>query len=169
MIALPSMYMEVGILGGSLHLTCIMKLGFTLGVRGALSPHFPFRTLGNSHVPSCITSAWFCCCFIAHLCSTLCNPMDCSTPGFPILHYLLELLKFMSLESVILTISSLASVFSSCLQPFPASRSFPMSWLCIRWPKYWRFSISISLSNEYSGLIFFKIDWFDLLAVQGTP
>ena len=103
MIALPSMYMEVGILGGSLHLTCIMELGFTLGVRGALSPHFPFRTLGNSHVPSCITSAWFCCCFIAHLCLTLCNPMDCSTPGFPILHYLLELLKFMSLESVILS------------------------------------------------------------------
>ena len=101
MIALPSMYMEVGILGGSLHLTCIMELGFTLGVRGALSPHFPFRTLSSSHVPSCITSAWFCCCFIAHLCPTLCDPMDCSTPGFPILHYLLELLKFMSLESVI--------------------------------------------------------------------
>ena len=43
-----------------------------------------------------------------------------------------------------------------------------MSWLCIRWPKHWSFSFSISLSNEYSGLIFFRIDWFHLLAVQGT-
>ena len=49
-----------------------------------------------------------------------------------------------------------------------ASRSFPMSLLCIRWPKYWSFSFSISPSNEYSRLISFRIDWFDLLAVQGT-
>ena len=64
--------------------------------------------------------------------------------------------------------------FSSCPQPFPASRSFPInqlsseSSLCIRWPKYWSFSSSISPSIEYSGLISFGIDWFDLLAVQGT-
>ena len=57
--------------------------------------------------------------------------------------------------------------FSSCLQYFPASRSFPMS-LHIRWPKYWSFHFSISPSNEYSGLISFKVDWFDLLAIQGT-
>ena len=44
-----------------------------------------------------------------------------------------------------------------------------MSWLCIMWPKYWSFSFSISPSNEYSGFISFRIDWFDLLAVQGTP
>ena len=56
--------------------------------------------------------------------------------------------------------------FSSCLQSFPASGSFLMSALHIRWPKYWSFSISPS--NEYTGLISFRIDWFDLLAVQGT-
>ena len=66
------------------------------------------------------------------------------------------------------TISSAVVPFSSYLQSFPASGSFPESALRIRWPKYWSFSFSISPSNEYSGLISFKIDWFDLLAVQGT-
>ena len=65
------------------------------------------------------------------------------------------------------TISSSVIPFS-WLQSLPASESFPMSHLCIRWPKYWSFSFSISPSNEYSGLISFKIDWFDLLAFQGT-
>ena len=62
------------------------------------------------------------------------------------------------------------SPFSFCLQHFPESESFPMSWLAlpIRWSKYWGFSFSISPSNEYSGLLSFRIDWFDLLAVQGT-
>ena len=67
-----------------------------------------------------------------------------------------------------LTFSSSVTPFSSCPQSFPASRSFPMSWLRIRWPKYWRFSFSISPSNEYSGLISFRIDRFDLPEVQGT-
>ena len=67
------------------------------------------------------------------------------------------------------TISSSVVPFSSCLQSFPASGSFLVkSALRIGWPKYWTFSFSISPSNEYSGLISFKIDWFDLLAVQGT-
>ena len=60
-------------------------------------------------------------------------------------------------------ISSSVTPISSCFQSFPASGSFPMSG--IRWPKYWSFSISPS--NKYSGLIFFRIDWFDLLEVQG--
>ena len=65
------------------------------------------------------------------------------------------------------TISSSVVPFSSYPQSFPASGSFPIkSVLCIRWPKYWSFSNSPS--NEYSGLISFRIDWFDLLAVQGT-
>ena len=60
--------------------------------------------------------------------------------------------------------------FSYCPQSFPASGFFPVSqFLRVRWPKYWRFSFSISPSNEYSGLISFRIDWLDLLAVQGTP
>ena len=78
------------------------------------------------------------------------------------------------------TISSSVVPFSSCLQSFPAFRVFSnASVLHIRWPKYWSFSFSISPlsefivthwipSNEYSGLISFRIDWFDLLAVQGT-
>ena len=67
------------------------------------------------------------------------------------------------------TIASSVIPFSSCLQSFPSIRVFSKeSVLHIRWPKYWSFSFSISPSNEYSGLISFRIDWFDLLAVQGT-
>ena len=67
------------------------------------------------------------------------------------------------------TISSSVIPFSSCPQSFPASGSFPMSqFFIIRWPKYWSFSFSISHSIEYSGLISFRMDWLDFLAVQGT-
>ena len=87
--------------------------------------------------------------------------------GFPVLHHLPELLKLMFIESVMPSISSSVIPFSSCPQFFPASGSFPNeSALHIRWPKY--FSFSISPSNEYTGLISFKMDWLDLLAVQGT-
>ena len=64
------------------------------------------------------------------------------------------------------TISSSVVAFCSSLQSFPASGSFLRSWLCIRWLKYWSFSIRPS--NEYSGLISFRIVWFDLFAIQGT-
>ena len=64
------------------------------------------------------------------------------------------------------TISSSVVPFPSCLQPFLASGSFSMSHF--RWPKYWSFSFSISPSNDYSGLIFFRMDWFEPLVVQGT-
>ena len=65
------------------------------------------------------------------------------------------------------TILSPVIPFSSCLQSFPASGSFPSeSVLCIRWPKYWSFSFSTSPSNEYSGLISFRMDWLDLLAAK---
>ena len=66
------------------------------------------------------------------------------------------------------TISLSTVPFSSCPQSFPASGSFQMSQFFIRWPKYWSFRFSISPSNEYSGLISFRMDWLDLLAVQGT-
>ena len=67
------------------------------------------------------------------------------------------------------TISSSVVPFFSYLQSFPALGSFPMNWLFhIRWPQNCSFSFSISLSNEYSGLISYRIDWFDLAAVQGT-
>ena len=110
------------------------------------------------------------CCSVAQSCPPLCNPMDCSTPGFPVLHYLLDLLKLMSIELVMPSnhlilchpLLLLSSVFLS-IRVFSNESA-----LHFRWPKYWSFSFSISPSNEYSGLISFRIDWFDLLTVQGT-
>ena len=79
-----------------------------------------------------------------------------------------SLLRFMSIE-LHLTISSSVTPFSFCLYFFPASGSFSNeSALHIRWPKYWNFNFSISLYNKYSGLISFRINWFDLLSVQET-
>ena len=89
--------------------------------------------------------------------------MNCSTPGFPVQHQLLEFARICWCHP---TVSSSVIHFSSCLQSFPESVFSNKSVLHIRWPKYW--SLSISPSNEYSGLIYFKIDWFDLLTVQGT-
>ena len=66
-----------------------------------------------------------------------------------------------------LTISPSAAPFSFCLQSFPALGSFPRNWL-IRWPKHWSFSFRNSPSNENSGLLFFRIDWFDIFALQGS-
>ena len=100
----------------------------------------------------------------------LCDPMDCSTPGSSVLHYLPSLLRFMSIELMMLS-SHLLLCRPLLLLPslFPRIRIFSNELaLHIRWPKDWRSSFSISLSNEYSELISFKIDWFDLLAVQGT-
>ena len=65
-------------------------------------------------------------------------------------------------------ISSSVIPFSSCPQSLPASGSFQMSQLCMRWPKYWSFSLSISPSNDHPGLVSFRMDWMDLLAVHGT-
>ena len=99
----------------------------------------------------------------------LCDPMDCSPPGFPVHHQLLSLLKLISIESVMP--SNHLILCRPLLLPsiFPSIRIFSSeSVLHIRLPKDWSFSLSISPSNEYSGLICFKMDWFDLLAVQGT-
>ena len=103
---------------------------------------------------------------VAQLCQTLCDPMDCSTPGFPVHH---PTLKLMSIKSVML---SNHLIFCRPLlhlpSIFPSIRVFSNeSVLCIKWPKYWTFSFSLSPSNEYSGLISFRIDWLDILAVQG--
>ena len=97
--------------------------------------------------------------------------MDRSTPGFPVLHYLPE---FVCSDSCPLsqwchsTISSSVAPFSFWPSIFPHIRVFSSELaLCIRWPKYWSFSFSISPSNEYSGLISFRIHQFDLLVIQG--
>ena len=81
----------------------------------------------------------------------------------------LSLLRFRSIESVMSSNLSSSVIPFSCLQSFPSIRVFSNELaLCIRWPKYCSFSFSISPSNEYTGLISFRIDWFDLLAVQRT-
>ena len=101
---------------------------------------------------------------------SLCDPKDCSMPGFPVHHQPPRLLKLMSIE-LVMPSNYLILCRPLLLSPsiFSSIRVFSNeSVLPIRWPKYWSFSISISLSNEYSGLISFRMDWLDLLAVQGT-
>ena len=113
-----------------------------------------------------------CCCSVANPCPALCNHMDCSTPGFSVLHCLPELTQLMSIQ-FLMPSNHLILCCPFLLLPsiFPSIRVFSNELsLCIRWPKYWSFSVSFSMSssNEYSGLISFKIDWFYLLAVWGT-
>ena len=106
---------------------------------------------------------------VSQSCLTLWDPMDCSTPGLPVHHQLPELLKLMSIESVMP--STHLILCHPLLLPsiFPSIRVFlNESILYIRWPQYWSFSFNISPSNEYSGLISFTMDRLDLLAVQGT-
>ena len=111
-----------------------------------------------------------CCCHsVAQSFLTLCNPMDCSTPAPLSSTICWSLLKFMFIELVML--SNHLILCHPLLPPsiFPSIRGFSNeSALCIRWPKYGSFSFSISPPSEYSGLNSFRIDWFDLLAVQGT-
>ena len=101
--------------------------------------------------------------------STLCDTMNFSMPYFSVLHNL-SLLNLMSIESVMPS-NHLILYHPHLLSPsvFQASESFPVNCLFyIKWSQYWTFSFSISLSSEYSGFISFRIDWFELLAVQGT-
>ena len=104
------------------------------------------------------------------MCPTVCDLMDCSTPGLPVHHQLLELLDLMSIESVMPS-NHLILCCPLLILPsiFPTLRVFPnKSIFASSGPKYWSFSFSISLSNEYSELISFRMDWLDLLAVQGA-
>ena len=96
--------------------------------------------------------------------------MDCSTTGFPVHHQLLELTQIH-----VHWVHDAIQPSHTLLSPSPPTSLFPSirvfsneSVLCIRWPKYWSFSFSIIPSNEYSALISFRMDWLDLLAVQGT-
>ena len=107
---------------------------------------------------------------VAQSCPTLCDPMDCSTPGLPSITNSQSLLKLMAIE-LVMPSNHLILCHPLLLPPliFPSIRVFSSeSILCIRWPNYWSFSFSISPCNEYSGLISFRMDWLDLLAVQGT-
>ena len=101
---------------------------------------------------------------------TVCDPVECSMPGFPVHHHLLELA-----QTHVHRVSDATQPSHSLSSPFPPS-IFPTvrvfsneSALWIRWPKYWSFSFSMSPSNEYSGLISFRMDWFDLLCGNFLP
>ena len=110
------------------------------------------------------------CCSVTKLCQALCDPMDCSTAGFPVLYHLPEFA-----QSHVHWVGDAIQPSHPLLAPsvpssiFPSIRIFSSELaLCIRWPKYWIFTFSISPSNGYSELISFRIDWFDLLAVKRT-
>ena len=107
---------------------------------------------------------------VSKLCLTLCSPLDCSTPGLPVLHHLPEFMQTQSIEFVMTCSHLILSRPLLLLPPIPPSiRAFSNeSTLRRRWPKYWIFSFSIIPSKEIPGLISFRMDWLDLLAVQGT-
>ena len=107
---------------------------------------------------------------VAQSCPTLCDPMDCSTPGFPVHHQLLEFT-----QAHVHWVSNAILPSHPLWPPSPPAFNLSQHWvfsnelaLHIRWAKYWSFSFSISPSKEYSGLISFNIYLFELLTVQGT-
>ena len=101
---------------------------------------------------------------------TLCDPMNRSTPGLPVHHQLPSSLRLTSIESLMPSSHLMLCHPLFLLPPIPPSiRVFSnVSTLHMKWPKYWSFSFSISLSSEHPGLISFRMDWLDLLTVQGT-
>ena len=107
---------------------------------------------------------------VAQSCLTLCDPMSHTTPGLPVHHQFPELLKLMSIESVMPS-NHLILCHPLLLLPsiVPSIRVFSNeSVLLIRWPKYWSFSFNVSPSSEHPGLISFRMNWLDLLEVEGT-
>ena len=118
--------------------------------------------LGTSSAPviSQLCNFGCCCCSVAKSCLTLCNPVDCSTPDSSVPHHPLEFAQIHVHLTLCHRLLLLPSVFPS-IKVFPNESAFH-----IRWLKYWSFSFSPS--KNYSGLVSFKINWFDLLVVQGT-
>ena len=107
---------------------------------------------------------------VAQSCRTLCDPINCSTPGLSVHHQLPEFTQTLFIESVMPSSRLILRPALLLLPPIPPSiKVFSNeSTLHMSWAKYWSFSINISLSNEYSGLISFTMDWLALFAVQGT-
>ena len=107
---------------------------------------------------------------VAQSCLTLCDPMDCSMPGFPVHHQLLEFT-----QTLVHLVGDAIQPSHALSSPSPPAFNLSQHQDLFKWvssshqgPKYWSFSFNISPSNEYSGLISFRMDWLDLLAVQGT-
>ena len=121
-------------------------------------------------IPWTVQSKGLCCCSVAQSCLTLCHSMKWSAPVLSVLHHLPEFSQTHVhwVSDAIQPSHPLSSpslpTFNYCQHQVFSNESA----LCIRWPKYWGFSFSISSSNEHSRLISFRIDWFDLLVVQGT-
>ena len=116
------------------------------------------------------THSLFCCCSVTQLCLTLCDPTDCSAPGLPVSHRLPELsqVHVHCITDAIQPSLILWHPLPHLPSIFPSIRDFSNELsIHIRWPKYWSFSFSISLSSKYSRLISLKVDWFDL-AVHRT-
>jgi len=108
---------------------------------------------------------------VAQSCPTLCDSMNCCTPGLPVHHQLQEFTQthIHRVSDAIQPSLPLSSPSPPAPQSLPASEYFPMSQLFhMRWPKYWSFSFSTISSKEHPGLISFRMGWLDLLAVQGT-
>ena len=156
-----------------------LKVSLTYRIPGCLASVYrltPFLYPPGYHAGflATVVSPAHSCCSVTLSCPALCNSMDCSTPGFPVLPHLLEFAQTHvhrvsdatqpSCPLLIFNLLPLPSVF-------PSIRVFSSeSALHIRWQKYWSFSFSFSISpsNEHPGLISFRMDWLDLLAVQGT-
>ena len=118
----------------------------------------------------CLSSISFQFSSVAHLCPTLRDPVDCSTPGLPVHH---QLPKFT--QTHVYWVGDAIQPSHPLSSPSPPALNLSQhqgfsneSALLIRWPKYWSFSLKISPTNEHPGLISFRMDWLDLLAVQGT-
>ena len=127
-----------------------------------------YRAHHNSGTLQCFMSIQFR--SVAHLCLTLCDPMNLSTPSLQSITNSRSPSRPMSIESMMPS-NHLILCRPLLLPPsiFPSVRVFSNeSALCIRWPKYWSFSFNTSPSNKHPGLISFRMDWLDLLAVQGT-
>ena len=124
----------------------------TLG--GAVFPFSFYKATVNSVIQSC---------------PTLCDTRDCSTPGFLVYTKSRSLFRLMSIESVMPSKHFiLCCPLLLLLSIFPSITVFSNESFHVKWPKYWSFSFSISPFIEYSGLIYFKMDWLNLLGVQGT-
>ena len=137
-----------------------------------LDVHRTFRKTGKKITKFQKVEYFFMCQFssVAQLYPTLCDPMDCSMPIFPVHHKLPELSqthvhRWLVMPSNHLILCHPLLLLLSIFLSIRVFSNEPV--LCIRQPKYWSFSFSISPSNEYSGLISFKMDWLNLFAVQG--
>ena len=136
-----------------------------LSVSGSRYIQYIVLLFANAIIPNSVQLS-----SVTQSCPPLCNPMNHSTPGLPVHHQLPESTQtHIHWVGDVIQPSHPLSSPSPLLSIFPSIRVFSNeSALCMRWPKDWSFSFNISPSNEHPGLISFRVDWLDLLAVQGT-